>query len=312
MEMPMMRLGERVAGVEEFVRVAELSSFVRAAETLALSTSGLSKAIRQLEARLNVRLLNRTTRRVALTDEGAAFLARIKQLLSDFDDAEGELVQATKSARGLLRVDMPIVYGRLVVLPRLPAFFRRHPNLTIEARLNDHHIFDLIEDGIDVAVRIGSLDDSTLMTRQIGRLGLATYAAPSYIERCGAPKHPSELVNHAVVAFSDGRGPLRKPSYVIDGTPWNAEPGGISVAFNDGEAMTDAAKAGLGITQVTTLHAAPAVAEGTLVQVLTGWDGPGPPIQLVHASGRHMPLRVRVFIDFLRQCPDPSIAPSRT
>jgi DNA-binding transcriptional LysR family regulator len=184
--------------------------------------------------------------------------------------------------------------------------------MTIEARLNDHSIFDLIEDGIDVAVRVGSLDDSTLVTKKIGRLNLATYAAPSYIERRGAPKHPSDLANHTVVAFSDGRGQLRKPSYVIDGRLRSAEPGGIPVAFNDGEAMTDAAKAGLGITQVTTLHAAPAVAEGALVQVLTGWDGPGPPIQLVHPSGRHIPLRVRVFIDFLRECPDPSIAPSRT
>ncbi|QDQ25510.1 LysR family transcriptional regulator [Chitinimonas arctica] len=293
----MERFSQRVAGLEEFVRVAEARSFVRAAESLNLSTSGIAKAIRQLEARLGVRLLNRTTRQVSLTDDGATFYARAKQLLSDYADAEAEL-SAKEALRGLIRIEMPVVYGRLLFLPHLVKFLDRHPALRVDVRMSDHFV-DLVAEGADLALRVGTLDSSDLVARPLGHVHLGTYAAPDYLARHGQPSHPDELAGHRLLAYTYPSGRVRKLLYQQAGKPMLIDALDAVALFNNGEAWTDAAMAGLGIAQLPTFHASAGVAAGKLVPILQGWDATDIPIHLVYPSRRYLPARVKALIDFV-------------
>lgn len=292
------RFSKRTIGIEEFVRVAQTRSFVRAAESLNLSTSGVAKAIRALEARLGVRLINRTTRSVSLTDDGSAFYARAKQLMADFQEAEDSVCAAGVDLQGMVRIEMPVTYGRLIFMPRLVKFLARYPKLTVEARLSDHRDVNLVADGIDLALHVGEIEDADFITRPLGRIELGTYAHPKYIERAGLPARPADLRNHRLVAFVYPSGRMQKMFYEKDRKPIVIDTAAAAASFNNGDAMTDAIVAGLGVAQLPAFHATHLLASGSLVRILEGWDAPGPPIQLLYAS-RRLPMRVRALIDFV-------------
>lgn len=293
---PSKRFTLRVSGVEEFVRVAELKSFVRAAESMGLSTSGVARSVRLLEKRIGVRLLNRTTRRVSLTDDGANFYLRCKQLLMDFEEAESELSLGQVQPQGWLRVDLPIAYGRLVILPHLGEFMKAYPAVQIDFRLNDRYV-DIIDEGIDVAVRVGNLPDSRLIARRVGSMDMGTYASPDYLKQYGKPLHPNDLTKHNVFGFVFPTGQLLKLKFGQNQELIEFEPKG-SIIFNNSEAMVDAAIQGLGIIQAPRFHATIAVKNRQLIPILSDWSITGHPIQLVYPQNRHLSSKVRVFVEF--------------
>jgi LysR family transcriptional regulator, regulator for bpeEF and oprC len=296
---PSKRFTLRVSGVEEFVRVAELKSFVRAAESMGLSTSGVARAVRLLEKRIGVRLLNRTTRRVSLTDDGANFYLRCKQLLMDFEEAESELSSGQVQPQGLLRVDVPIAYGRLVILPHLGEFMKAYPAVQLDFRLNDRYV-DIIDEGIDVAVRVGNLPDSRLIARRIGSMDMGTFASPDYLKRHGTPLHPNDLTKHNVLGFVFPTGQLLKLKFERDRELIEVEPKGSAI-FNNSEALMDAAVQGLGIIQIPHFHTTVAVRNHQLIPILFDWDASGHPIQLVYPQNRHLSSKVKVFIEFFQR-----------
>jgi LysR family transcriptional regulator, regulator for bpeEF and oprC len=292
---PAPRFVQRAAGIEEFVHVAEAKSFVRAAEGLGLSTSGLAKSVRLLEDRLGVKLLHRTTRKVSLSDDGQAFYLRAKRMLIDFDEAESALSQAAAEPQGSLRIDLPIALGRLVLLPHIVSFAQHHPRIRLDCRFNDRYV-DLVDEGIDVALRVGELADSSLIAKPLGRITFGTYAAPRYLKQHGTPRHPGDLQQHDLLAFVFPTGRLLPLQFERGEERIDFEPASARAVFNNGEAMTDAAVLGLGLAQVPDFHAQAAVAAGQLKPVLTGWTSKGNPMQLVYASSRHLSAKVRAFV----------------
>jgi LysR family transcriptional regulator, regulator for bpeEF and oprC len=293
------RLTLRMGGIEEFVRVAELKSFVRAAESMGVSTSGVARAVRMLEQRVGVRLLNRTTRRVSLTNEGAGFYLRCKRLLMDLEEAESELSSSQSQPQGVLRIDMPVAYGRLVMLPYLGEFLRAYPSVQVDFRLNDRYI-DIVDEGIDVAVRVGHLPDSGLIARRIGTMDMATFAAPTYLDRHGIPSHPNDLAQHHVIRFVFPNGQLQKLKFGRDDLSIELEPASSAI-FNHSEALTDAAIQGIGIVQVPDFHATAAVRDRQLVPILSDWCVAGNPIQIVYPQNRHLSSKTRVFVEFFQR-----------
>ncbi len=291
---------DRLAAMQAFARVVELGSFARAAEALSLSRARVSEAVQALESSLGTQLLHRTTRRVALSDDGRAYYERVRRILADVAEAEDEVVRSRGSARGRLRVDLPVALARLFVVPNLNGLLRRHPELELELRLENRSI-DLLREGVDCAITYGEPLDAELVARKLATTELVTCAAPSYLERHGTPRSPAELTRHRAVAFLSVA--TARPSaweFMVDDarvhTVTRAE-----LAFNSMEACIDAAVAGLGITQVLSVVAHGALAEGKLRPVLTQYACAGPSLFIVYPPNRSASARLRVFCDFARE-----------
>ncbi len=295
-----MRLAQKITGIEEFIRTAEISSFVRAAESLGLTPSAVSKAVRSLENQLGVRLLHRTTRSVSLTDDGAAFYERAVKWLADFDDMQSDLATGSSELRGMVRIDMPFTYGRMLFMPHLATFLSLHPKLTVDVRMNDRYV-DLVAEGVDLAIRIGDLDDSDLVVRSLGRVKFGTYMSVACAQTYGAPEQPADLLSHRLISFVHSAGRVRKMQYARDGQQVEIDASRAVASFNHGEAMIDAVISGVGIAQFPAFHAQRALEAGQIIQVLDGYDAEGPAIQLVYASRRHLARRVRALIEFVTQ-----------
>jgi LysR family transcriptional regulator, regulator for bpeEF and oprC len=291
-----MRLAHKVAGLEEFIRVAETLSFARAAESLGQSPPAVSKAIGLLERRLGVRLFHRTTRNVSLTEDGAALYARASQWVSELDGLHGMLHE--EQLTGLIRIDMPVTFGRTLFIPHLATFLSMHPQVSVEVRTNDQHV-NLIADGIDVALRVGTLSDSELVVKPLGRLRMATYARPQCLVQYGQPQSPKDLASHRLLAFMLPSGRTRPMMYRQEGIDVDIPTDGAVARFNNGETLTEAVVAGIGIGQLPEFHARRALQQGQLVQILAGQDAPGAPIQLVYPSRHYQPKRVVALIDFM-------------
>jgi LysR family transcriptional regulator, regulator for bpeEF and oprC len=289
---------ESLASIATFVRIAETKSFSAAAQQLGMSGPGVSKAIARLERRLGVRLLNRTTRKVSLTDEGQAFLDRCRQILIDVQDAEELLVSRQVSPRGRLRVQMPVGFGRRVILPALPDFLARYPELAIDIDLSDR-IVDLVEEGLDVAIRIGEIPDSRVIARKLCVLRFVTCAAPSYLARHGEPRTPDDLRQHRCLPYwVPQTGRHREWLFARDGATFTLPVTG-RLNINNSEALIDASAAGAGLVMVATFLAAEAVAAGKLRVVLSDYITEGPPVSVIYLPHRHLSARVRAFLDFL-------------
>jgi DNA-binding transcriptional LysR family regulator len=290
---------DRLQAMRVFLRVAELGSFTRAARALGLSRARVSEAVSELEQALGVRLLHRTTRLVSVSDDGRIYHERVRQILADVDDAEAQIAGSRARVRGLLRVAMPMALARSYVVPALPAFLARHPELSLEMRL-ENRALQLLEDGVDCALSYGLPADAGLVAQSILATHLATCAAPAYLERRGVPREPSELEQHDAVSFLalDSARPA----------PWVFSEGGLAaswqprgqVAFNSMEACVEAAVAGLGITQVLSSLAQPALSSRRLRRVLAKHAAPGPSIYLVYPPHREASPRLRALLDFLR------------
>jgi len=281
-----------------FVKVAERRSFVRAAEDLGITQSGVSNAIGRLEGQLGTRLLARTTRRVSLTEDGAAFFERCRQALAELDEAELVLKDAQLKPSGNLRVDVPVSFGRLKVLPLLGAFQAQYPDVRLRVTANDRYI-DLIEESIDVSVRFGILQDSSLIARKLTATQFSVVGAPRYFEKYGRPKRPEDLTGHNCLALTlrDTR-PARDWRFAqADGESTFAPNGNMS--FSDGAALCDAACAGYGLAQLHDYYIDTAMARGKLVSVLDKFKPKADPIWLVYPQTRHLTPKVRVFVDFM-------------
>ena len=288
----------RSGEIEVFVGVVEAGSFSAAARALRMTPSAVSKLIARLEARLGARLVSRSTRRLQLTPEGVAFHDSGVRILADMAAAEREAA-AGAAPRGLLRVNSYVPFGQHRLIPLLPRFLERYPEISVDVVLTDH-VIDLMEERADVAIRAGPLGESRLVARKLGQSRLVVVAAPSYLEAHGTPRAPADLDRHNRMGFRFARH--------IDGWPFADEAGRSTVIpvtgnalVSDGEAMRLMALSGAGITRLARWHVAPDIAAGRLVPLLEGFN-PGDE-ELTHAvyvgQGKHLPARVRAFLDFL-------------
>ena len=290
---------DRLQAMRVFVRVAELGSFTRAASVLGLSRARVSEAVQELEEALGSRLLHRTTRHVAVSDDGRAYYERARQILADLDDAEAELGGARALARGRLRVAMPMALARSYVVPELPRFFAEHPELSLEVRLENKGLA-LLEDGVDCALSYGKPSDEGLVAQSVLETHLLTCAAPSYLAQRGVPREPADLERHACVAFLSLESARPAAwSFARAGISSSFSPQGM-VAFNSMEACVEAAVAGLGVTQVLSSLAERAIERQELSPVLADYAAPGPRIYIVYPPHRQASPRLRAVIDFLR------------
>jgi LysR family transcriptional regulator for bpeEF and oprC len=288
-----------LTGVAAFVAVVRSGSFVRASATLDLTTSAVSRSVARLEKELGVRLLQRTTRKVTLTEEGRAYFSHCEHLLESFDEA-GEAVRRRRAAlSGRLRVEVSVAFGRVVLMPALSRFMQANPELELELRMTDR-IADLLEDGIDAAVRIGVQSDSSLVAQTIGTTRFATVAAPSLLAG-KTIRRPSDLAQLPQIQFMQVSTGRRRPWYFErKGVREELTPGG-RLAIASGDALVEAAVRGLGVIQTMDFLAAPQLKSGQLVQVLRPWVAPGPPVSVVYPTSRFVSARVRAFTDFVRE-----------
>ncbi|QND48057.1 LysR family transcriptional regulator [Rhizobium lusitanum] len=289
---------DRFDAMRVFSRVVERRSFTLAAEDTGLPRSTVTDAVKQLEARLGVRLLQRTTRHVSPTLDGEAYYQRCLRILSDIEDAEGAFAGA--KPKGLLRVDVHGTLARHFVLPNLPSFLETYPEIELYMTEGDRFV-DLIREGIDCVLRVGTPQDSDMIARRVAMLEEVTLAAPAYIERFGMPTHPDTLDGHRMVGFrSSATGGLLPLEFTIDGAVRNITlPATVSV--NAAESYFSAAKLGLGLIQVPRYHAEEALKSGELLHVLKDFPPTRTPVSMLYPRNRQLSPRVRVFIDWLVQ-----------
>lgn len=288
---------DRFQALRAFVTVVEHGSFVRAADRLAASSSALSRQVADLEEHLGVRLLNRTTRRLSLTESGSTFHERAVQLLADLDEAEQAVSAAAVEPSGTLRLTCPITFGVRHLAPAVAALAARHPKLRFEIDLSDRFV-DLVEEGLDLAVRIGAVGSQTLIGRRLGTIRGVCCAAPAYLARHGVPRVPEDLARHACLSYEylSQRGVWRfkdaagRESAVRIAGPAHA---------NNGEMLVALAVAGLGVTLEPDFIVAPEIRAGRLVPLLPAHQPVALPLWAVYPSRRHLSAKVRAFVDFL-------------
>jgi len=292
---------DRIEAMQAFVAVAELNGFAPAARRLKLSPSAVTRLIAALEQRLNARLLQRTTRSVALTDVGARYLERAKRILADIDEAEHAAEGERMRPAGRLVVSAPVGFGRLHVSPVMSAYLKRHGEVTGELRLEDR-IINLVEDGVDLAVRIGELSDSTLVARQVGTMRRIVVASPAYLKTRGEPKRPQDISSHSTIQFGATAG-LSDWRFAEDGREVRVN---IAPRFltNSADAAIQYAVAGGGLTRVLAYQAADALTRGRLKIVLQKFELPAFPVSIVYPTSRLLSAKVRTFIDLVAETAD--------
>lgn len=288
---------DRFEAMHVFCKVVELGSFAAAADRLNMSTSAVSRQLAQLEGLLSARLLNRSTRRISLTENGRAYYERCLLLLADLEEAEEMVGNASLNPRGTLRLTASISFGASHLAPALGEFARKYPEMKFDLQLSDRPL-DLVEEGLDLAIRIGQQGNQNLVARRIGGVTLITCASPDYLARHGTPTHPQELARHACLAYS----------YAPDPEAWRFQSAGepeFSVKFeaamtgNNGTALAEIAAAGGGVTRAPDFILDPLVSQGRLQRILPEWDAASMPIWAMYPSRRHLSARVRSFVSFL-------------
>ncbi|KQX02008.1 transcriptional regulator [Massilia sp. Root418] len=290
----------KLLAMEVFVQVVDAGGFTRAAENMQLPKATVSTLVQALESALAVKLLHRTTRQISVTADGAAYYERCLRILSDVREAEESLSRTKLSPSGRLRVDAPTGLASEVLVPALPDFFERYPDITLELGCSDRPV-DLIEEGVDCAVRGGILSDSALIARRIGVLSFVTCAAPSYLARYGVPRHPRELLRHRCVNyFSAKTGKIFDWDFTLNGERIQMPLPGV-IALNDSNAYVAAGLAGLGIVQMTDFALEEYLHDGRLVQVLAEWLTDPIPIHVVYPQNRHLSAKVRVFVEWVAE-----------
>lgn len=287
---------DRFHEIEVFIAVNDSGSFAKAARKLRLSPPAVTRAISALEDRLGARLFQRTTRRIAITDVGARFLDSARRILDDLGSAEREALGATAMARGHLTVTASVTFGRSLLAPVARQFLTEHPDITLSVLLLDR-ITNLIEEGIDAAIRIGPLPDSTMVARKLGAVHRILVASPDYVARHGRPAAPADLTRHAIIAFT-GLMPNREWRY-LDGRSGKAVSFMPRLEINDAVAAIAAAEAGDGITVALSYMVAEQIRQGSLVQVLEDLTPPAVPVHLVFPQSRQLAPKLRVFADFV-------------
>jgi LysR family transcriptional regulator, regulator for bpeEF and oprC len=283
-----------------FTRVVELESFTKAALSLNLPKTTVSAQVLALEKRLRVKLLHRTTRRISVTTDGAAYYERAIRLLNELEETEAALNQATVNVKGRLRVDVPAPLGRLVIIPALPDFFKRYPDIQLEIGCDDRPI-DLLEEGVDCVIRIGNPVDSTLVARRVGTMQFMLVASPAYLKTYGRPACPDDLPQHqGVHFFSSKTGKVYPFLLTQDGVKLEVATT-RQLAINNGDAMVSACLAGLGICQLPSFMVQALLASGEMESVLTDFGAEGFPMNALYPQNRHLSSKVRAFIEWVAE-----------
>jgi LysR family transcriptional regulator for bpeEF and oprC len=297
---------DRLQAMQVFMGVVDANSFSRAADNLNLPRATVTTTIQNLENHLKVRLLNRTTRSVSLTPDGAAYYERCARILAELEETEAAFRDVAQRPQGRLRIDVPATIGRLILIPQLCDFRERYPDIELVIGMGDRPV-DLVQEAVDCVIRGGELVDSTLVARRIGSLSFVTCAAPSYLERHGEPKTLEDLQHHhAVHYFSSRTGRIIDWDYMIDGVRTEVKVKG-SVSVNDAEGYMALALQGFGLVQATRFMAIPHFEKGELVEILPQWKPAPLPISVLYPQNRHLSPKVRAFADWaaelFSQCP---------
>lgn len=289
---------DRLAAIGTLLRVAELGSFTRAADELDISRALASQQIAWLERSLGVKLLNRTTRKVSLTSDGAEYVDRAGRALNDLRQADESLARSRERPQGRLRVDVPVAVGRHLLIPALPEFQRRYPDVQLDVQLNDR-VVDLATERVDIAVRFGPIGEPNLVARRIGLARMITCASPEYLAELGIPRRIEDLASHRCIGYTTQQsGRVRE---------WNFRHGGRSlrervscqVTFNSAEAVLGAALAGAGVAQVADLLVVRHLASGRLQSVLVDYAADFAPVSIVYPKGKRVSAAVKVFSEFM-------------
>ncbi|CAN7268033.1 LysR family transcriptional regulator [Pseudoxanthomonas sp. LjRoot168] len=294
----------RLDAMQAFVRVAEMASFTRAADSLGLPKASVSTAVQQLEAWLGTQLLHRTTRRVQLTQDGQAFYERCQDLLADMDEVQHLFARSPQALRGRLRVDMPARFARHFVLPHLPAFLHEHPQLALELSCTDRRV-DVVREGFDCVLRVGTLADTSLIARPLGQLRVVTCASPAYLQRHGVPQSPDDLHAHRLIHYSSQFGGKPDGWEYWDGTRYASVPMEGALTVNSSDAYEAACIAGLGLIQAPVAGLRTLVEQGLLEEVLPQYAAEPMPVTLLYAHRRHLPQRVQAFMAWLTETTRP-------
>ena len=291
---------DRLHAMNVFAKVVEMNSFWRAADSLNIPHGSATTIIKNLEAHLNVRLLQRTTRRLNLTPEGAEYYERCAAILAEIEEAEASLTQTGKGPKGKLRVDMTASVGRLIVMPQLSEFRERYPDIELMVGMSDRFV-DLVQDGVDCALRVGSLGDSSLVARRFSDLQAMTVASPSYLALHGVPTDIDDLRSHrAVQYFSSRTGRVADMNFMIENEAREMKLRG-SLTINDADAYVMAAVTGAGLAQAPRFMLLPYLRSGELIEVLPSYAPRPMPIAAVYPHNRHLSPKVRVFVDWVAE-----------
>jgi LysR family transcriptional regulator for bpeEF and oprC len=290
----------KLQAMEVFVQVVDAGSFTRAADLLQMPKATVSTLVQSLESSLASKLLHRTTRQVTVTTDGAAYYERCVRILSDVKDAEESLSRTRLSPSGRLRVDAPTGLASEILIPALPDFFERYPDIQLELGSTDRPV-DLVEEGVDCALRGGELWDTSLIARRVGVINFVTAASPAYLERYGTPRHPGDLQRHRCVNYFSA-----KNGKVYD---WDFRRGDEKIvvplrgviALNDSNAYVHAGLAGLGVIQMTDYLMMQHVEAGRMVQLLPDWTSEPLPVHIVYPQNRHLSAKVRVFVEWVAE-----------
>jgi LysR family transcriptional regulator for bpeEF and oprC len=288
---------DQLQGMRVFTRVAELGSFARAATTLDLSRAMASNYVAQLEKHLGTRLLHRTTRKVSVSPQGAVYLEHCKRILAELEAADDQLRLARNRPQGKLRVDVPVAFGKYLLLPAIPLFTQRYPDIALEVRFNDQYV-DIAAERVDVAVRVGKLNSPDIIAKQIATSRLLTCASPRYLAQHGMPRTPEELRKHRLIGHL--RGNAHRPA------DWQFKQGEgshslrlpMALSFNTVDALTSSALEGQGMVQQLDLLVSSYLSEGRLVEVLREHSCEGPPLSVIYPKATQHLAKVRVFAEF--------------
>ncbi|EMN5544475.1 LysR substrate-binding domain-containing protein [Enterobacter cloacae] len=289
---------DRLQAMQIFTRVAEAGSFVRAAETLSLPSSTVTSTIKNLEKYLQVRLLNRTTRRVSLTPEGGQYLAQCRDILSLIEHAESSLTDSVKRPQGRLRVDMPAGIAHFIVMPNLQDFYRRYPDIYLMTGVSDRQV-DLVQEGVDCVIRTGELTNSTLVARPLGRFRWVTCASPDYLREYGVPQSPDELSRHRAIHYFSGQTRRADELRFQQGSALRYVSVNGQTAVNETGLYIKMCLEGYGLAQLAENVIAEHLAQGTLVEIMADWQPPPVPVTLLYPHQRFLSPAVRAFANWI-------------
>jgi DNA-binding transcriptional LysR family regulator len=289
---------DRLKQIETFVSVSTKGSLTAAAHSEGVAPAVIGRRIDALEERLGVKLLVRTTRRISLTHEGSAYLEDCQRLLTDLANAEASVSEGGVKASGHVRITAPAGFGRRHVAPLVPRFIEQHPEVSVSLNLSDR-VVDIVNEGFDCAVRVGDLTDSSLVSVRLAENRRLCVAAPAYLARHGTPATPAELARHECLTLSSDASQTRGWAFVIDGQLTHLRPSG-RIDCNDGQVLHDWCRHGLGIAWRSTWEVAEEVKHGTLTVLLADYAAPPNGIYAVFPQRKHLALRVRLWIDFLK------------
>jgi DNA-binding transcriptional LysR family regulator len=298
----------QIEAMHIFVRVAELASFTKAADSLGLPKASTSTALQQLEAHLGTQLLHRTTRKVQMTQDGQRFYERCKDLLADMDELTSMFQQAPQQISGRLRVDMNTSIARRIV-PYLPQFLREHPQIQVELSCTDRRV-DVVAEGFDCVIRVGTLEDSSLIMRPLGMFPIVNCASPAYLQEYGVPRELDDLSTHKLIHYVTTLG-QRPPGFeYLEGSTCRYVPMAGVLTVNNVDAYQDGCIAGLGIIQAPRVGMEPLIQQGRLVEVLPQYCAEPMPVSLLYAQRRNVSARVQIFMDWLRSIIGPYLDPA--